>query len=735
MMATATAATAATAAAAATTVPSSLSQEQLLDKALYAPTNVQCQMLAQSRNADDGSGGSVERICNQAACINMLKSRTEADLAALCQRRAQQHQPTHDTCCDNVHFISHIQPHTHAQATECQWLDACRDMGRCKRMHWRMIPAVAPPLSFKHPTTSQSAESQWINCDLAKLDMRALGQFDIVMLDPAWSINMELSYALMPDAHIESLPLHHLQSECGGYMFLWVTTRRVAVGRRCLANWGYTVASELLWVKVTQHNQLMDRGTTGHWLNHCKEHLLVGYKRGTHPPAHDEKRWSLGLDADVIVSHPRESSRKPDEIYSIIERLTASSPHPVRKLELFGRSHNLQLGWLTVGNQLGSTHVVDPALRARLTGLYGAASLDAPMLVGQHAQAGDGPGTHNTFAAQKPGFKAWKEQACTTSDLSQQYIDSWHCERPQNYIVASTLTLAQPGVNKFRRAMFCSLSRNNFAPQTLNFDISTALVSFLDPPYAQAPSALVASGLAGCAFNCIVLDPPWLEYEVTRKQVARVPGQKSWTADQIAALPIGQLVAGEDGAIKPACLFFWCGSWPHQYEQACIMLRRWGFELVEEVVWLQTSNTVAAQHYSQLYTNRDAELPTDGVFQSTYERCLVAVRQPNEAKRELPPQERSMPFLNRCCDVDVFVGELPAESRSRKKPDAFYEMVERFCTGTHRLELFAESYRTGWVSVGIENPHFPFDPAAIRAMPATLPYDEQVDCFRPRQPR
>lgn len=43
----------------------------------------------------------------------------------------------------------------------------------------------------------------------------------------------------------------------------------------------------------------------------------------------------------------RETSRKPDEVYGVIERL---APHG-RKLEMFGRKHNIRPGWLTLGNQ------------------------------------------------------------------------------------------------------------------------------------------------------------------------------------------------------------------------------------------------------------------------------------------------------------------------------------------------------------------------------------------------
>ena len=55
-------------------------------------------------------------------------------------------------------------------------------------------------------------------------------------------------------------------------------------------------------------------GRTGHWLNHGKEHCLVG-KKGDCP------KFNRGLDCDVIVAEVRATSHKPDEIYGIIERL------------------------------------------------------------------------------------------------------------------------------------------------------------------------------------------------------------------------------------------------------------------------------------------------------------------------------------------------------------------------------------------------------------------------------
>lgn len=53
-----------------------------------------------------------------------------------------------------------------------------------------------------------------------------------------------------------------------------------------------------------------------------------------------------GLDTDVIVSEVRETSRKPDEAYGLIERMCPGG----RKIEIFGRKHNTRPGWVISRN-------------------------------------------------------------------------------------------------------------------------------------------------------------------------------------------------------------------------------------------------------------------------------------------------------------------------------------------------------------------------------------------------
>lgn len=142
---------------------------------------------------------------------------------------------------------------------------------------------------------------------------------------------------------MKSLRVDLLQKE--GMIFLWVTGRAMELGRECLTLWGYRRVEEIVWIKTNQLQRIIRTGRTGHWLNHSKEHCLVGVK--------GNPQVNRNVDCDVIVSKVRETSRKPDEIYSMIERMCPGG----RKCELFARPHNRWPGWISLGNQLLNTYI------------------------------------------------------------------------------------------------------------------------------------------------------------------------------------------------------------------------------------------------------------------------------------------------------------------------------------------------------------------------------------------
>jgi len=200
----------------------------------------------------------------------------------------------------------------------------------------------------------------------------------------------------MKDDEMLDMPIPQLQDE--GFLFLWVTGRAMELGRECLKRWGYTRVDEVIWVKTNQLQRVIRTGRTGHWLNHTKEHMLVGVKTKLASGEAGEEgelqfpSWAnRGLDTDVIVSEVRETSRKPDEVYGMIDRVCPGG----RKIEIFGRMHNTRPGqvvfslvsvgkpntlgrWLTLGNQLSKSFVAEEDMAERIRTRYPEMPLDTP---------------------------------------------------------------------------------------------------------------------------------------------------------------------------------------------------------------------------------------------------------------------------------------------------------------------------------------------------------------------
>eukprot|EP01018_Ginkgo_biloba_P029512 Gb_22675 [translate_table: standard] len=215
--------------------------------------------------------------------------------------------------CNKVHFrLKPNQPY-HPTIGVCQYLSGCRNQNICPAAHFfectqysgpreRAIQKLPPPGNLPRYAYEQNVlPNQSIRMNLRpETNMDFLGKFDVVMADPPWSIRQDMSYSLMADSHITDLKWSNLQTH--GLIFLWTNQ--------------------------LQHYLIM--GATGHYLNHSKEHCIVAIKGS--PKLH------RNLDTDVIVSQARESSQKPDEIYSLIERMCPGS----RKLEIFARQNNLR---------------------------------------------------------------------------------------------------------------------------------------------------------------------------------------------------------------------------------------------------------------------------------------------------------------------------------------------------------------------------------------------------------
>ncbi|CDO95745.1 unnamed protein product [Kluyveromyces dobzhanskii CBS 2104] len=300
-----------------------------------------------------------------AMVINTVNNKIVSLQTEKLKRLESEHPGITECVNSHIHFVPNLKPQTDLSLGDCSYLDTCHKLSTCRYVHYlqyypeslqrqknaELKKSIEQQTSFYTHGECCSALSksilppQWIKCDVRKFDFNILGKFSAVIADPAWNIHMNLPYGTCHDNELLQLPFELLQDE--GLLFLWVTGRAVELGKESLQNWGYEVVNELSWIKTNQLGRTIVTGRTGHWLNHSKEHLLVGVK--------GKPEWlNRKIDIDLIVSATRETSRKPDELYGMIERLVGMH---ARKLELFGRDHNIRPGWFTIGNQVTGSSI------------------------------------------------------------------------------------------------------------------------------------------------------------------------------------------------------------------------------------------------------------------------------------------------------------------------------------------------------------------------------------------
>jgi N6-adenosine-specific RNA methylase IME4 len=141
-------------------------------------------------------------------------------------------------------------------------------------------------------------------------------------------------YAVMDLADICCLPVADYLAARDAALFMWTTAPFLQKAFDVLAAWGFKYSSNLVWAK--------DKCGTGYWCRNQHEHLLIGRRGKFRAPQPADRPSS------IIQAPRREHSRKPDEIYSIIERAYPELP----KIELFAR--HARPGWIAWGDEAPS---------------------------------------------------------------------------------------------------------------------------------------------------------------------------------------------------------------------------------------------------------------------------------------------------------------------------------------------------------------------------------------------
>jgi N6-adenosine-specific RNA methylase IME4 len=144
-------------------------------------------------------------------------------------------------------------------------------------------------------------------------------------------------YATMTIEQIRELPVAQLAA-ARSHLYLWVPNALILEGLEVMRRWGFVYKSNLVWYKIRKDGGPDGRGV-GFYFRNVTELVLFGV-RGAIRTGPAGRRQT-----NIIVSRKREHSRKPDELYSIIERC---SPGPY--LELFAR--HPRAGWQQWGDEI-----------------------------------------------------------------------------------------------------------------------------------------------------------------------------------------------------------------------------------------------------------------------------------------------------------------------------------------------------------------------------------------------
>ena len=180
--------------------------------------------------------------------------------------------------------------------------------------------------------------------------LTALGgrTYHTILADPPWQFENRtgkvapehrrlMRYPTMTLPEIKALPVAQIVAE-PAHLYLWVPNALLPEGLEVLRAWGFKYKTVIVWHKVRKDGASDGRGV-GFYFRNVTETILFGV-RGKQARTLAPARSQVNL----IATRKREHSRKPDELYPIIEDC---SPGPY--IELFARG--TRPGWTGWGDE------------------------------------------------------------------------------------------------------------------------------------------------------------------------------------------------------------------------------------------------------------------------------------------------------------------------------------------------------------------------------------------------
>jgi N6-adenosine-specific RNA methylase IME4 len=169
-----------------------------------------------------------------------------------------------------------------------------------------------------------------------------------ILADPPWQFSNRTGkvapehrrlsrYETLTLADIKEIPVS-VSAGDASHLYLWVPNALLAEGLAVMEAWGFQYKSNIVWHKVRKDGGPDGRGV-GFYFRNTTELILFGIRGKLRTLAPGRRQ------VNIIRTMKREHSRKPDELYDIIEDC---SPGPF--LELFARG--TRPGWHQWGNQV-----------------------------------------------------------------------------------------------------------------------------------------------------------------------------------------------------------------------------------------------------------------------------------------------------------------------------------------------------------------------------------------------
>lgn len=181
-----------------------------------------------------------------------------------------------------------------------------------------------------------------------KVKLSIVGKFGTILADPPWEFQNSTGkvapkhkrlkrYETMSLEEIKSMPVSRL-SAYKSHLYLWVPNAFIKEGIEVMEEWGFKYKTNIVWHKIRKDGGPDGRGV-GFYFRNTTELVLFGVK-GTKVRTLKPGRTQV----NIIRTRKREHSRKPDELYKIIEKCSWGP-----FLELFARGK--RKGWTSWGDQ------------------------------------------------------------------------------------------------------------------------------------------------------------------------------------------------------------------------------------------------------------------------------------------------------------------------------------------------------------------------------------------------